>query len=641
MLDIMRRRKGFVKIVLGAVVISVAASFAFALYGIWGGALSQTDQGSPDWIAVVDGEQIPTGRFQRQRGLLLQQYREQFLGQGFDEETLSALVDQQALGALLGTHLARNEAARAGLRVTPREISDKVVIDFSPQGRFVGADQYRKILRSNGMEPAQYERQVGESLAAEKLRQAVASLARVDEADVERRFRDEVERVDVNYVLLADSAYADAKAPGEAELRAHFQSHAPEYMTPEQRRALFVLFDREAKAASIQIPEEDLRSAYERDKAALYSHGEQRRASHILVKLDPAAGPEKEAEARAKAAEAAARVRAGEEFAAVAREVSEDPGSASNGGDLGFFERGRMVREFEDPAFSLAVGVVSEPIKSPFGFHVLKVTDSRPAGVQPFEEVRDEIRRSLAVRKAQEEIRKEADAFVARLATQESDFAKTAAAMGLTAADTGLFAKGEPAGSLGRLPQVDQALFGLGPGGSTQPITVPQGLAVLALAEVKPPEPAPFDSVKARVEADLKRSRTRERARKAAAEILAGSGALAERAGRHKLEVKIYAAVNRIQPLPPLTDASKSAAFAASPGAVLGPFEADDGLVVLEVTGKKPATAEEETAERAALRARLLAEERNALFQVFLNQFQKNARIEINQALLDRGRPRG
>jgi peptidyl-prolyl cis-trans isomerase D len=643
MLDIMRRRKGAVRIVLSIVVVSVAGSFALALYGVWGGALSGNEQGAPNWIASVDGEQIPVRLYQRQRGLLIQDFRERLGGQQVPEETLTRLAEQQALGILLGTYLAQREAERAGLRVTQPEVSDAIVNTegFQRNGQFVGAQQYRRQLAAFGMQPAEFEQEVAVQLAANKLRGAISALARVDEAQIEKKYHDEVERVDVNYVLFSDTTYADARTPGEAELRSHFSSHPEKYMTPEGRRAAFVLFDREAKAASSPVPDDRLRDYYEKNKGSLYTHKEQRRASHILVKVPPDAAADQDATARDKVDQILQRLRGGEDFATVARQSSDDAGSAASGGDLGFFERGRMVKEFDDAAFALQVGAISDVVKSPFGYHIIKATDSRPAGEQPFEEVKDDIRRTLSVQTAQEEIRKAADEFAARLASQEASFDKTAAAAGVNLEDTGFFVKGEPAGRLGRLPQVDDAVFALKPGGVSAPVAVPQGLAIFSLTEIRAPQPAPFDTVRAKVESDLKIFRARGKARGIASEIVAGSGSLGARAEKRKLEVKSFPAVSRMQPLPPLTDAIKSAAFTATPGSVLGPFESEDGLVVIEVTGKSPKTPEEAAKERASLRLRLLDEERSSIYQTFISHLQKNAKIDINDTLLQQGRTRG
>jgi peptidyl-prolyl cis-trans isomerase D len=505
---------------------------------------------------------------------------------------------------------------------------------FQKDGRFVGSDVYRRYLQMMQMSATEFEEEQREAIAADKLRSAVSALAQVDDADVEKRFRDQTERVDVDYLLLADSTYADARPATEAETRAYFASHASTYMTPEARRASYVLFDRESKAATVQVADADLRAYYDKNKSTLYTHPDQRRASHILFRIPKDATPESEAEIRKKAEAVLQKIQGGADFAETARANSEDTGSATSGGDLGFFSKGRMVKEFEEAAFGLGVGQVSGVVKSPFGLHIIKVTEARPAGSQPFEEVRDEIRRTLGVQKAQDEVRKSAEEFSKRLGSQEASFDKIAADMGLKVQDTGFFAKGEPAGPLGRLPQADDAVFGLNPGGVSGPVPVPQGTAVFALAEVRAPQPAPFDSVKSRVESDVKKSRAREKEKTIAAEILAGSGDLKARAEKRKLEVKSFPQVSRMQPLPPLTDASKAAAFAATPGQVLGPFDSEDGLLLVQPTKKTPATSEEEATLRAQLRTQMLDESRSTLFQSMLVHLQKSSAIEVNEGLL-------
>jgi len=639
MLDVMRRSKGFTKIIFGLVVLATAGSLALAMYGLWGGGLSGKEQGAPDWIANVDGEPIPTIVFQKTRSAIENDMRQRFAGQASDE-ALASYVDQQALGSVLGQYLSEREAERAGLRVTAAEISSDIVNSptWQKDGRFVGVQAYRKILEMNRIKVAEFERERQKELAAEKLRSAVYALARVDDAEVDRRFRDEVERVDVEYVLLADTAFADAKPAAPAEVRSWYSSHASRFTTPEARRAVYILFDRESKAASLPVSDAEIKDAYEKGKTTTYSHPDQRRASHILIKVPQDAPPEKDAEIKAKAAALLARVRAGEDFATLARQNSEDPGSAAAGGDLGFFGRNRMVKEFEDAAFSLSVGAVSDVVKSPFGYHIIKVTEARPAGVQPLDEVKAEIRRSLVVTKAQEEVRKSAEEFERKLAAQESSFDKSASALGYKLADTGYFEKGSPAGPLGRLPQVEDAVFSLKPGGVSAPVTVPQGLAVFSLAEVRAPRPAPFDNVKEKVETELKKSRARDKARSIAGEIVAAKGDLKGRVEKRKLEVKSLPQVTRAQSLPPLTDASKAAAFAAPIGAVLGPYETDDGLLVIAVKGKSPATSDEAVSERASLRRRMLDEERNTLYQAFLSRVEKTSQIEINEGLLRRTR---
>ncbi len=635
MLDIVRRSKGFTRVILSIVVVAVAGTFGVALYGIWGGGLTDAEQGAPDWIAVVDGERIPASEFQQNRAALERDIRERLGDQPFDEATLGALVDRQALGTILGTFLAQKEADREGLRVTPGEVSEAImrIPVFRRDGRFIGVKEYRDLLRAQGLDMVHFERQLARELAADKVRRALAALVHVDEREVERRFSNEVIRADVNYVLVADADHASRSAPGEAELRVWFAARTRDYMTPEKRDTSFVLFDRETRAASMEVSEEDLRQRYESEKATRYTHGEERRASHILFRLDPGSTPDEEAAKERSANEALAAVRSGQDFAEAAGARSEDPTTAPVGGDLGWFEKGRMVKEFEDTAFALATGAVSGVVRTPFGFHIIKTTDSRPPGTRPYEDVREEIRRGIAVQRAQDEIRAAADAFTTRLASQESSFESTAGEMGLTVERTGPVARGGPAGRLGRLPMAEDAIFSLSPGGNSAAVSVPQGLAVFHLDTIAEPQPEAFESVRERVEEDWKTARAREQARAAAEKIARGSGDLRSRIAGTKLAVASLAAVTRGQPMPPLTDAAKDAAFSSPSGSVVGPFDTADGLVLLEVTRMEPSTAAAADAERATLRTRLLEEEQDEMYRAMMTRLERNSQVEINYAL--------
>ncbi len=640
MLDVMRRKKGLTKVVISIAVVGIAGTFGFALYGVWGGALTGTAQGAPNWIALVDGERIPTRPFQQRRAQLAEDFKERLAGQGLDEEQLLRFAEEQALWSLIYQELAHQEAERAGLRVADSEVRDAILNHpgFRHGGRFVGVNRYRSFLRAQGLDPTQFEAGIAREIAADKLYQAIVSMAQVSGEDLEKRFRDEVERLDVDYVLFADADYAEAKAPGESALRGYFEEHASDYMTPETRRVSYVLFDREAKAQSVEIREEEILESYEGNKSSLYSHGEQRRASHILLRVPPGASADEEEAIRVSAGEIHVKIGAGEDFAELARQHSEDPGSAPAGGDLGYFERGRMVKEFEDVAFSLSPGEVSDVFRSAFGYHIVKVTDERPAGTQPLEEVREEIRRNLAVRKAHEEVRKDADGFTSRLAAQESSFQGTAASFGYEVSESGFIARGEPIEGLGRLPQAEDAIFSLVEiGDVTPPVAVSQGLAVFQLQEIREPEPAPLEDVRDRVAEDLETARARERARAAAERLLAAKGTLKERAEQRDLEVRSNSAVTRGQASPPLTAAAKAAGFAAPAGAVLGPYASEKGLVVLQVNAKLPSTPQEEAMERRALHERLLAEERATLYETFMARLRNSANIQINQALLRGG----
>jgi len=344
--------------------------------------------------------------------------------------------------------------------------------------------------------------------------------------------------------------------------------------------------------------------------------------------------------ARAKAEAALARVKGGEDFAKVARETSEDPGSAQDGGDLGWFGAGRMVPEFEKATQALSDGQVSDIIRSPFGFHIIKKTGTRPAGITPFDEVKDQIRQQLSFSKGQELLSKKADEMTVKLGQQSSSFEGVAHEMGLTVKDTGFIAQGDPIPDLGPMPQLGEELFRLKKDEHSNPIPSPRGIVFAKLVDVQTPTAAPFDSVKDRVKTDLTRSRTLERAKAAAADLTAGGAeGFKAAADKKKVEVKSTGEFTRGTAPAEFDDAVKTAIFAHKANDLLGPLETTGGVVVVKIIKRGPATAEEIARVKAGARSQLLSRKREEAYGALLQRLQHAATIEMNPDASSR-RPR-
>ena len=211
-----------------------------------------------------------------------------------------------------------------------------------------------------------------------------------------------VEAVDTAYVppfetvkARVEIAYAEEqRKKDEDEARAYFEAHKTKYRTKDKYVIDFVDL-RIPQPDSVKVPDQDIRKQYDAHLDD-YKQEEQVRARHLLISPDPARGAKADAMALQRADSLVKALRGGADFADLARRFSQDPGSASNGGDLGFFTRERMVKEFSDTSFALPVGGLSQPVKTRFGYHIIKVDEKKPAGVRPFEEVRNEIRLRLA-----------------------------------------------------------------------------------------------------------------------------------------------------------------------------------------------------------------------------------------------------
>jgi peptidyl-prolyl cis-trans isomerase D len=375
MLQIMRRGQRWI---LWLVIFVVGGAFVFFL-GSGGGMGS----GSGPQVAVRVGErQFDFRDLDRVRQAQIAEYR-RALGDAFDPEAAGDYLDQLAAGSLVQLAILAGEGERLGLRIGPREIREylrTVPGGLDDQGRLnreVWTDHAEREYGS----VARFEAALRDELLARKAGRLLSESITLSDAEVRDVLRYRLEEVRIAYVAISPDGLRPAGEIDDAAVEALLASDLPRVQT-----------------------------AYD-DRKAEFDQPEQVRARHILIRVAAAEGEEAaaaEAAARQKAERAAARIRAGEPFEKVAEELSEDPGSKASGGDLGFFARGRMVPAFDEAAFSLEPGTLSEPVRSPYGFHVLRVEEKRPAKVVSFEEAKASLARELLRaeqgRKAAEEL---------------------------------------------------------------------------------------------------------------------------------------------------------------------------------------------------------------------------------------------
>jgi len=637
MLDLMRaanRRKWFV----WTVILFVVMSFVIAIFAIWGGAATGgATAGGQTWVARVGDTTVSAQDFERNRQQVEAYYRER-LGDQFDSIASQLNFDQIALSQLLGQALAYTEAARLGLVPGEQEVADAIVNApiFQRNGRFIGQEQYLYELRGRGYDVEQYERQVARELAVDKLHELVGTMASASDAEVEKAFAEKGQTAEVEYVVFKEADFKTASEPTPREIEAHHGSHRSDYMTAEKRNAAYVLIEREPLVRFVEIPEAEIQKKYDKDKDSRYSTPDQRRASHILVKVPEGAAPLEVEVQRAKAESLLAQVRSGGDFAQIARDNSEDVSSATQGGDLDWFGRGRMVPEFEQSVFSLNEGQVSDLVRSQFGFHIIKLTGIRAAGTRPLEEVRDQIRQQLGFGKAQELLTKKSDELSARLAQQASSFEGTAAELGYTVKQTGPIAKGEALGEMGPVPQASEEIFRLKMSETSGPIATPRGVMFARVIDILQPELAPLDTVRERVKSDLLASRTRAAARAAALQVAsAGADGFKTAADKAKVEVKSTGQMTRSSAPSAFNDEVKNAIFSSRAGEVKGPLDAPEGVVVVKVLKRGPEGPEEIAQLKATLRSEILERKKEDAFGALLQRLQKATPPEINPEVME------
>jgi peptidyl-prolyl cis-trans isomerase D len=637
MLKVLRDNLKYLSWILWGVIL-VFVLFVFVDFG---GGLDTTG-GATSAAATVGDEQITYAEFQRHYRQVEGRLRDAW-GSEFTPEVARQLrLPLQALDSLVAQRILVAEARRLGLQTTDVEVRHAILeipVFTGADGAFVGEQEYAAILRANGHTPASFERELRTELLLRKLNTVLAPAARVSDQRLEEAYRERHESAKIRYLQVPPARFAAESRVGEAEVRQRFDGDAESYRLPEQRVIEYLLVDigklQDAGAPS----EEELRRYFE-EHGDEFAQQERVRARHILLRVDDQRSQEA---AEGEMAALRRRREAGEDFAVLAAEVSEDPGSKARGGDLGFFARGRMVKEFEDAAFAAAPGQLVGPLRTPFGVHLLEVLERRPAGAPDFEEVRAVIENRLRGERARAAAEAKAGELAARL--RQAGGAPGLAALAQEEASTSLettpaFAREDLVPGIGRSTPFSAAAFDLAPGVVSDPVQVPRGWAILTLEEARPPRLPQFEEVAARVRADLERQRQAETARaaleRARSEVAAGKS-FAQVAQELGVEVRDSDDFGRQGPIRGLGSlpALAAAALELAEGEVGGPIDAPQGPVLFQVVARQRFSPLEFARDRGSLRAELERQEIERLLQATVERRRQELEVTYDRNLLE------
>jgi peptidyl-prolyl cis-trans isomerase D len=632
MLNVMRDNLRHLKWVL------VVVAFAMLLYlGAYFDRGIRRGGTAPDWAARVDGHAISTQDF-LQIARSQDDYYRKLLGGQYEPMKKNLKLGTQTIQGLVDRQLILSEARALGLKTTKEGISKAILEnpDFKdPSGNFVGKERYADFIGQNfdgGVEG--YELRIGEDLLAKRWIEIMTASARISDAEIEQAWRSRNVRSAADYVFVpAASVPADGNVDAAA-IGAWYASHADRYKKPEARKVRLMVVERQAQMAKAKVSDADAKSDYDAH-ASEYTRPDQRRVRHILFKLPAEAGDAEKAAVREKAAGVLARAQKGEDFAAMARTMSQDAASAAQGGELGWFGRGSMVKPFEDAAFATAPGQFAPVVETSYGFHVLQVEESRAAGATPFDEVKDAIRRRLELQQAQTLATAEAQRLAAEV-KKPADLDAVAAKAGLKL-DERLVPGDEKDNALGPSPEFTTTVASMTPGQVSPPLAVARGLAIVACTEIVPSAVSPLSEVSDRVKADVLAERGRQAAYLTARRIAAGPS-LADGAKPLKLEVKKSGDLSAGGDLPgvgriPELDGVLFGAGGAT--GAKGSLLAPGGAIAYEVTRHDAFDPAKFEADKAALRNELIQQRRDQLTRGLIENLRQKHTIEINQPLVD------
>ena len=455
----------------------------------------------------------------------------------------------------------------------------------------------------------------------------------VPDAEVATEFERRNEKVKLELVNLTADGFRSQVTVTAADVQARFDANKETYRIGEKRKVRYALVEVDKVRERVQVPPADIQAFYEQNKAQYSTEGRVR-ASHILLKTEG----KDEAAVRAKAEDLLKQARSGADFAALAKANSEDEGSAVNGGDLNYFGRGQMVPEFEQAAFSLKSGEVSDLVKTTFGFHIIKVIESQPETTRPLAEVTPEIVDQLKWQKAQQQAEQDGKAMEATIKTA-ADLDRVAKERGIAVVESPLFLRDEPIGELGASPDLASRAFSMKDGEVTPALRVTRGWVLATPAGKQDSYLPQLAEVADRVREDAVRDKAAELVKSRAGAIAdelkkaADFTAAAKQAG---FEAKTSELVARGAALPDIgvNPVVEAAVFGLPVGGVAAPIATPNGQVIARVAERADVTDVQIAEGRDGLRHELVNQQRDRFFMAYMAKAKTALKIEIRQDVL-------
>ncbi len=617
-------------VVIAVTVLAIAADFGASMRG----------RGDAGTVAKVGSETVTREEFKRAYQRMTDMYRQIYGGQlpqGLEkqlyQQTLSQTVVQKTL--LL-------EARRLGLAVTDAELRDRIlsIPGFKDeQGNFIGEAAYaRAIQNAFQTSVADFEKELRNELLMKKLNDALQANLYVSEEDIQRAYRDQVERAKIRYIQVPRARFSLQTSATPDEVKAYYDSHKQEFSLPEQRDIAYLLVNGYQLADQVKVSDQDLRSYYDAHKSE-YAQEEQVKARHILVMVND---QRNDAQAQARIAEVKKKLEGGADFAAMAREYSDDTASKDKGGDLGYFGHNKMVKEFEDAAFSAPPGKLVGPVKSSFGYHLIEVTDKRPAGEQPFDAVKEQIRARLTAERSRDLAESKAKDLASKLNAKKPSDANALKA--LAAQNPGVTFGEAKIGAADPVPGVGMGLstpaFALKKGEVSQAVQIPQGWGIVYVKDVIPAHAPELKEVEQKVRTAVINQKLQQMTMKAledAKRQLAQGKTLdqvAQELGVQAKETPEFggqAAVPGIGYNPELT----KAVMALQTGQVGGPIADAQGGLLFQVTDRKGWDPKQYAANREQTRSTLLQQKVGEVEGALIQQRERELKVSYDQQFLE------
>lgn len=539
MLDRLRNTKN-------SIVILVAFAAIILVFIFWGAGPGGDSSDDRNVVAMVDGTKIESKEYTALYKRELDYYRETFKDQPVAEIERRLDLKGRAIGILVNRTIALKAARELGMKVSKAEVQQAIqsMEVFSKGGAF-DKDLYFEVLSSNRINPAEFEEGVEEDLLAARMREKIIEGVSVTDEEVRDAYFRINRKVDLDFVAISPERFVKDVTVTDEEAEAYLKENGSQFMLPAKVKVFYSYAGYDELASGTKVADDEIRVDYEADPEK-YMTAEKVRARHILIRPDTKGGKDMGAaiaEARAKADAVLEELKAGGDFSALAKKYSKDPGSASQGGDLGWFERGVMIKAFEDVAFTLVKGEISDVVETEFGFHIIKLVDKVDSAMKPLSDVKDGIRKKLAEKKAAMAAREASLDIASRFrdAASVDELSKIVSSHpGVKGAVTPLFSYGDKKVELLKNEMVSDVVFSMRQNDVSRLLETPQGIYVVKVVEKINPRVPEYKAVAAEIKSLLTEQKAFEAAGAKArqvAERLKNKEALAKIAADEKLKV--------------------------------------------------------------------------------------------------------
>ena len=602
-------------------------------------------------VATVNGIEIKSNEFDRAYGNIVNFYRNQFRGQFSEEMAAQLKLKENALDALIQNRLVLLEAEKMNLKVSDQELADSI----SKRPEFLRDDKfsnslYNNFLRFSRISAKDFEENQRKSLLREKLEKIIKASTQISESEIEEAYKNESEKVKFKYIGFSKDYFKPADRPTDQETQKYFDSHKSQFEVPEQIQVQYVKLTPKLVEDVIEIYEEDIKDYYKTNEARFLVK-KQYKASHILIKSDEALpfgedlSPEEkeklldeaDEKTKIKANEILKQIREGADFGEMAKKHSADTASGNNGGSLGQFSQGLMIPEFEEALDQLKPGELGGPVKTQFGFHIIRLEEVKEGRTKPLSEVEAEIKKTLKEDKSRKRIRTIAKK-IRRDAGAENNLVQAAQKYKAETKTTEFISRQtHNVPEIGNVPEFFNTAFMLAGEQLSEPVNTPEASYLLKITGRKDPYIPKMNEVLSEVTqavVEEKNKTATESQFKSLGKQLKDSKDLEKLAKKLKMTVEETPYINRSESIPGIGNIQsiKDAIFPLKKGETT--TGESRGIYYLIQLMDREAAGAPDPDKMKKIYTRLKDEKSRIVFQEWMENIKENADILIDRTFL-------